>query len=126
MDIERLEKLEQKIREQYQDRKEDHTLCGKYSKLLQITRQVLEEAGEHFVPKRIRISGNQLTHSVLWNEDTDIEVLFLFTEGESFIGCASWKIPAEDRTKEDIFVLEEHGETKSKWLKKEYLQEVFF
>lgn len=126
MDIERLEKIEQKIREQYQDSKEDHTLCGKYSKLLQITKQILEESGEHLVPKRIRIRGNQLTHGVLWNEDTDIAVLFLFTEGESFIGCASWQIPAEDREKEDIFVWEKHGETKSRWLKQEYLQEVFF
>lgn len=126
MDIKKLEMIENKIREQYQDTKEDHSVCGKYSRLLQITREVLDSEGEKLVPKRIRLAGNELTHSVLWNEEADIEVLFLVTEGETFLGCASWQIPEEDREKKEIFIWEKHGDTESKWLKQEYLQELFF
>lgn len=126
MRADQLEKIEKQIKERYQDTKEDHTLCGKYSKLLQIAKEVVAEAGEEILVKRLRISGRELTHSVLWNEDSNLEVLFLVTEGDTFLGCASWKIPVEDRNQKEIYLWEKHGDSESRWLRQEYLQEVFF
>lgn len=127
MEKQKLEKIEARIKELYRDTKEDHTLCGKYSKLLQVAKQVLEEEKEENVlVKRLRIAEGKLTHAVLWNEATDLEVLFLVTQGKEFLGCASWKIPVEDRNNPKIFTEELHGDKTAKWLKQEYLQEVFF
>lgn len=127
MKKEKLEKIEAKIRNLYGDTTEDHTLCGKYSKLLDVARGVLEEEGEEkILVKRLRLRQGELTHSVLWNEDPSLEVLFLVTEEEKFLGCASWKIPVEDQKNNEIFEEEMHGEKMSKWIKKQYLQEVLF
>ena len=127
MDKQKLEKIEARIKELYQDTKEDHTLCGKYSKLLQVAKQVLEEEKEEgLLVKRLRIAEGKLTHSVLWNEASNLEVLFLVTQEEDFLGCATWKIPVEDQNNPEIFTEEAHGDKIAKWLKQEYLQEVFF
>lgn len=120
-----LESIEAKIKERYQDTKEDHTVCGKYSKLLQVARQAVEEEGQDLLVKRLRLQEGKLSHSVLWNDEVEKEVLFLVTEGENFLGCAAWKIPVEDRKNPDIFSWEDHGETKSRWLKQEYLSALF-
>lgn len=127
MEKQKLEKIEARIKELYQDTKEDHTLCGQYSKLLQVAKQVLEEEKEtDILVKRLRIAEGKLTHAVLWNEASDLEVLFLVTQGEEFLGCAAWKIPVEDQKNPNIFTEEVHGDKLAKWLKQEYLQEVFF
>ncbi len=127
MEKQTLEKIEARIKELYQDTKEDHTLCGKYSKLLQLAKQVLEEEKEeNILVKRLRIAEGKLSHAVLWNEASDLEVLFLVTQGEEFLGCAAWKIPLEDQKNPEIFMEELHGDKTARWLKQEYLQEVFF